>query len=146
MKNTKEPKEKNMGWSNYIIVEDWKMIIETSREVGELEDYIKKSLGKMTSDENDLDVSISDLKVSEMTIKDLCALASAYENASSIASMDTDKLFLYWLEGKEIEYQIKSEFNLDLKKYKEDGYKIIRRWKSDEHNGDDNNQEISRGE
>jgi hypothetical protein len=135
-----------MGWSNYIIVEDWKMIIETTREVGELEYYIKKSLDRMISDDTDVDVSISDLKVGEITIKDLCALASAYENASSIACTDPDKFFLYWLEGKDIEYQIKSEFNLDLKKYKEDGYKIIRRWESDEHNDDDNNQEISKGE
>lgn len=127
-----------MGWSNYIIIEDWKMIIETNREVNELETYIKESLDKMIGDDTDIDVSISDLKVSNMTIKDLCALASAYENASSIACMEADKLFLYWLESKDIEYQIKSEFNLDLKKYKEDGYKIIRRWKSDnDDNGDD---------
>lgn len=30
-----------MGWSNYIIISDWKMIVETNREVDELEDYIK---------------------------------------------------------------------------------------------------------
>lgn len=139
-----------MGWSNYIIIEDWKMIIETNREVNELEAYIKESLGNMISDDTDIDVSISDLKVSNMTIKDLCTLASAYENASSLACMEADKLFLYWLESKDIEYQIKSEFNLDLKKYKEDGYKIIGRWKSDNDNDYDGNkcddQEISKEE
>lgn len=123
-----------MGWSNYIIIEDWKMIIETNREVNELEDYIKKSLDKMISDDTDVDISISDLKVSDITISHLCALASAYENASSLACIDTDKLFIYWLEGKGIEYDIKSEFNIDLKKYKESGYKIIRIWKSDNNN------------
>jgi hypothetical protein len=132
-----------MGWSNYIIIEDWKMIIETNREVGELENYIKESLDKMISSDTDIDVSISDLKVSDITIKDLCTMASAYENASSLASMEADKLFLYWLESRDIEYEIKSEFNLDLNQYKENGYKIIRRWKSDNINNDnkENNKE-----
>lgn len=129
-----------MGWSNYIIIEEWKMIIETSREVDELETYIKESLDKMTSDDTDIDVNTSDLKVSEITINHLCTLVSAYDNASSLARMETDKLFLYWLESKGIEYQIKSEFNIDLKKYKENGYKIIRRWKSDDDNDDEYNK------
>jgi hypothetical protein len=132
-----------MGWSNYIIIKDWKMIIETSRYVDSLEDYIGESLDKMVNNGTE-DVNISDLKVSDITINDLCVLASAYENASSLAYMETDKLFLYWLESKKIEYKIKSEIGLDLKKYKEDGYKIINRWKSDNDNGD--NQEISKEE
>lgn len=132
-----------MGWSNYIIVEDWKMIIEISREIDNLEDYITESIDKMVNSDAE-DVNISDLKVSDITVKDLCVLASAYDNASSLAYMETDKLFLYWLETKDIGYEIKSEYGLDLKKYKEDGYKIIRRWKSD--NDKDGNQEIGKEE
>lgn len=136
-----------MGWSNYIIIEDWKMIIETNREVGELEAYIKESLNKMIGNDTDIDVSISDLKVSDITINHLCTLTSAYKNASSLACMEADKLFLYWLESKEIEYEIKSEFNLDLNQYKENGYKIIRRWKSDNNDGNKyDDQEISKEE
>lgn len=130
-----------MGWSNYIIIEDWKMIIETSRAVDELEDYIKESLDKMIHD-IDIDVCISDLKVSDITVKDLCILATAYENASSLACMEVDKLFLYWLDSKRIKYDIKSEFNVDLDQYKEKGYRTIRRWKSDNdsnNGGDDDN-------
>lgn len=77
------------------------------------------------------DIDISSLKVSDITIKDLCTLASAYENSSSLAFMEVDKLFLYWLKNRDIKYEIKSEFGIDLKKYKEDGYKLIRRWKYD---------------
>lgn len=126
-----------MGWSNYIIIKDWKMIIETNREVDELEDYIKESLDKMIDDNTYVDISTSDLKVSDITVKDLCTMASAYESASSLTCMNSDKLFLYWLESRDIEYEIKSEYNLDLKKYKEDGYKIVSRWKSDNDNDDD---------
>ena len=128
-----------MGWSNYIIIEKWKMIIETNREVGELEDYIKESLDKIIRDDKDIDINILDLKVSDITIKDLCALAFAYENTSALSYMEIDKLFLYWLESKSIEYDVKSEFNIDLNLYKENGYKIIRKWKSD--NNDDNDKE-----
>ena len=137
---TNESKEKNMGWSNYIIIEDWKMIIETSREADELEDYIKESLDKMISN-TDIDISTSDLKVSDMTIKDLCTLASACENASTLSCMELDKLLLYWLESKDITYEIESEFNIVLEGYKEKGYKIIKRWKSDnDNNGGNNNK------
>lgn len=119
-----------MGWSNYIIVEDWKIIIETYRGVDSLEDYIKESLDKMINNDTE-DIDISNLKVSDMTVKELCTLASAYDNASSLAFMEVDKLLLYWLKNKGIEYEIKPEFGFDFKKYEEDGYKMIRRWKSD---------------
>lgn len=121
-----------MGWSNFIIIEDWKILIESSREVGELEDYIKESLDKIISDTTDIDISISDLKVSDITLKDLCVLASAYENVSALAYMNVDKLLIYWLECREIEYDIKSEYNLDIEEYKEKGYNIIRRWSSED--------------
>ena len=127
-----------MGWSNYIIIEDWKMMIETNRAVNELEDYIKQSLDKMIENDTDIDVCISDLKFSDITVKDLCILATVYENASSFAHMEIDKLFLYWLESKDIKYGIQSEFNVDIKQYIEKGYKIIRTWKSDNENGNDN--------
>lgn len=116
-----------MGWSNYIIIESWKTVIETNREVDELEDYIKESLDKMISDEGDLDVSTSDLKVSDITIKDLCILASAYENTSSLSCMNSDKFLLYWLESRNVNYEIKSEYNINIEEFKEKGYNIIRR-------------------
>lgn len=126
-----------MGWSNYIIIEDWKMIIETNREVDNLEDYIKESLDKMINNEEE-NVDISNLKVSDITIKDLCTLASAYDNASSLAFIAVDKLFLFWLEGKGIKYEIKQEHGFDFKKYEEGGYKFIRKWNygnDDEYSG-----------
>lgn len=126
-----------MGWSNFIIVEDWKMIIETSKEVYELDDYIKESLDKMIDCSIDTDISTSDLKVNDITVKDLCVMAFAYDNASALACIDTDKLFLYWLKSRDITYETKSEFSIDLKEYKKNGYKIIRRWDSDDDNDDD---------
>lgn len=115
-----------MGWSNFIIIPKWKMTIETNRSVGELEDYIKKAIDKMIDDDTNIDIDTSDLKVSNITVKDLCIMASAYENAISLYGIDIDKFLLYWLESKDIEYEIKSEYNIDLKEYKDKGYNIIR--------------------
>lgn len=113
-----------MGWSNFIIIEKWKMAIETNRSVNELEDYIKDAIDKMTDTE--IDIDISDLKVSDITVKDLCALVSAYDNASTLYQLDSDKLFLYWLESRNIEYEIKSEHQINIEQYKENGYDVIR--------------------
>ena len=115
-----------MGWSNYIIIPSWKIIIETNRNVQDIEDYIKEAIDKMIDYCIDIGVDNSDLKVSDITVKDLCALASAYDNASALSQLDVDKIFLYWLERKNIEYEIKSEYNVDIKQYEENGYNIIR--------------------
>lgn len=116
----------NMGWSNYIIIQNWKIIIETNRSVEDIEDYIKEAIDKMTGYSVDIGVDTSDLKVSDITIKDLCALASAYDSASALSQLDIDKIFLYWLESRDIEYEIKSEYNIDIKQYEENGYNVIR--------------------
>ena len=126
IKDTKESKEKNMGWSNFIIIEKWKMIIEANRSVNELEHYIKDAIDKMIDNDTEIDIDISDLKVSDITVKDLCILASAYDNASAIYQLDSDKLFLYWLESRNIEYEIKSEHQINITQYEENGYNVIR--------------------
>lgn len=130
-----------MGWSNYIIISEWKMMIETSRNVNELEDYIANSLDYIVDEDNiGDDVDMANVKLSELTLGNLAILLNSHTNMSAIVCTEPDKLFLYWLEGKDIKYEIKSEYNIDLKKYKEDGYKIISRWKSDNDKDDENDE------
>lgn len=116
-----------MGWSNYIIIDQWKMLIETNRSVQDLEDYIKERLDKIIDGDIDVDISTSDLKVSEITIKDLCVMAMALENTTALNGLEIDKLFLYWLERKNIEYKINSEYAIQIDEYKNKGYNIITR-------------------
>jgi len=101
------------------------MLIEVNRSVGEIEEYITNALNSII-DNGDIDIDTSDLKVSDITVKDLCILANAYENASTLSQLEIDKLLLYWLDRRNIGYEIKSEHNVDTKKYKEDGYNIVR--------------------
>lgn len=114
-----------MGWTNFVIVKDWKMIIETHREVGELEDYIKDALEYIINCDTNID-SMSELKVSDITIKELCAMSSSYERAGDLYDIDIDKLFLFWLERRNIKYDIMQGFKIDIKEYEENGYQVIR--------------------
>ena len=122
-----------MGWNNFIIIEKWKMMIEMNRNVDELQDYIKDAIDKIIRHDTDIDISMSDLKVSDITIKDLCTMALACDNTNTLYGLDIDKFLLYWLESRNIEYNIKSEYNVDLKEYKDKGYNIIRTWSSDDN-------------
>ena len=140
-----DTKEQNMGWTNFIIIPDWKLVIEAHRSVENLEDYIKEALDKLINNNVDIDIDLSDLKVNDITVKDLCGLASAHDNASSLYGLDTDKLFLYWLESKDIEYEIKSEFNIKLEEYTNNGYKIIRIWNSDDQDNKHENNKQEEG-
>jgi hypothetical protein len=133
-KNMNKEGEKNLGWTNFIIIKKWKMIIETHRGVEDLEDYIKEALEKIICSDADIDIDISDLKISDLTIKDLCILASAYDNTTSLYGMEIDKLFLYWLESRNVEYDIKSEYNINIEEYENNGYNIVRIWNSNSEN------------
>lgn len=130
-----------MGWSNYIIIDKWKMIIETNREVDELEDYIEHAIDNIIDNDIDVDVDTSDLKINSMTVKDLCIMAFLYENASALCGLHIDKLLLYWLKHKNIDYDTKSEYNIDVGQYKDKGYKIISIWGPDDDNDQDNNNQ-----
>jgi hypothetical protein len=35
-----------MGWSNYIVIPKWRLLIEISRDVDELADYEKTAMGE----------------------------------------------------------------------------------------------------
>lgn len=117
-----------MGWSNYIIISEWKMIIETSRNVDELEDYIANSLDYIVDEDNiGDDVDMANVKLSELTLGNLAILLNSHTNMSALVCTELDKLFLYWLEGKDIKYEIKSEYSINIEEFKEKGYNIVRK-------------------
>ena len=116
---------KNMGWSNYIIIPDMKLAIQTTRYVEELEDYIKKALEDAIDEEPDELAEMDNVKITDVTLRDLKALYTAHERMRSIAEFEYDKLLLFWLENRDIRYEIKSEYQVDIDEYKNDGYNII---------------------
>lgn len=128
-----------MGWTNFIIIPKLKLVIEISRHINELDDYQKKAIDYLIDEERyeDGDEYIENKNIKNISIKDLTRLFNTYEQANSIAGMEPDKLFLYWLKNKNIDYEIKSEFevreNKELEKLKADGYKILRMFGDEEN-------------
>lgn len=122
-----------MGWSNYIIIDDFKLIVEISRDVDNIANYEVNALTKLIDayqDDNivtDNDIDMQDIKISDMTIGNLTTLYIIYKNANDICEMQIDKFLLYWLKHRKINYNIKSEYNIDIQGYIDEGYNILSR-------------------
>lgn len=124
-----------MGWSNYIIIQKLKWLIEISRNVEDLAEYEETAI-KIAIDEDNLDnssidedriVDMGDVEINKITIRDLAELYKRYDIIQSLSGMDDDKLLLFWLKNREIEFDIKSEFNIKLDDFEKEGYLILRR-------------------
>lgn len=117
-----------MGWSNYIIISDWKFAIETSRNVNELENYIENALDYIVDEDNiGDDADMSNVKLNELTLGNLTILLNSHTNMSALVCTEPDKMFLYWLKCRNVNYEILSEYNVNIEELKEKGYNIIRR-------------------
>ena len=125
-----------MGWSNYIVIPRWKLLIEVSRDVNDLADYEKAAIDEIIgSDSLDFDthfdgedvVEMGNVPISEITIRDLAELYKRHDIVQSLAGMDYNKLFLYWLKSRGIDFGVKSEYTIDIKEYVKDGYTRIER-------------------
>lgn len=125
-----------MGWSNYIIIPKFKLLVEVPREINDIEDYEEIAIEKAIDEDNidndtyldgDNIVDIGDVPIDKITIKNLVALHKRYEIVQSISGLDYNKLLLFWLKNRGIEFQIKSENNMDFIEYNREGYLRITR-------------------
>ena len=114
-----------MGWSNYIIIPEFKLAIEVSRYMADIEEYEKNALYKITEEDEMEDVE--NVKVRNITVKDLTTLYNAHKIVSSLTGFEIDKLLLFWLQNRGIEYEIKSEFDVTTDQLKDEGYNVIYR-------------------
>jgi hypothetical protein len=125
-----------MGWSNYIVIPTLKLLIEVSRDISDIEDYEDVAIEKAI-DEEDIDcethvdgenvVDMGNVPVGQITIKDLTELYKRYEIVQSLSGMDYNKLLLYWLKVRCIEFSVKSEYDDDVKECIREGYTKIER-------------------
>ncbi len=114
-----------MGWSNYIIIPEFKLAIEVSRYVEDIEEYEKEALYEITEEKEVEDVE--NVKVRDITVKNLTTLYNAHKIVSSLTGFEIDKLLLFWLQKRGIEYKIKSEFEATADQLRDEGYTVIRR-------------------
>lgn len=125
-----------MGWSNYIIIKKWKILIEVSREIDGIEDYenvaIEKAISENSADERthmegENIIDMGDVAINKITIRDISELYKAYDIVQSLSGMYNDKLFLFWLKNRGIDFLIESEHNINFDEYEKEGYVKIRR-------------------
>ncbi len=114
-----------MGWINFIIIPSFKVAIETSRNINEIYDHEIKALDYLTDEERYDDDDMSDVKLSNLTIKMLSKLVMSYEQSINLAGFESDKFLLYWLTTRNISFDIKSEYNVKRDELREQGYNII---------------------
>ena len=121
-----------MGWSNYIIIDSLKIVVETNREVGDIEMYREEALDKIINTEedtyiNDKILDIENVKISELSIGHISILHDAFNDISSIYGMHIDKFLLFWLKKKGIKFEVESENSINIQEYKDNGYIVLRR-------------------
>ena len=115
-----------MGWSNYIVIPKLKLLIEVSRFT-KCESYEIQALNKLFDDSID-ELDTDDMKVADLTLKDLVILTTNHNTLSNINTIDSsDVLFLYWLYSKNIDYEIENETIVDFERYEKDGYTVLKR-------------------
>ncbi len=114
-----------MGWSNFIIIPSLNIAIEVSRDLHDLEDYEEKAFDYLTSEEFDKGIDIENRKIKDLTVRDLTTLFTAYDNTNSLKGLDYNKLLVVWLKSRGIDYEIKSEYDIDKENLEKEGYKII---------------------
>ncbi len=125
-----------MGWSNCIIIPKWKLLIEVSRDVNDIADYEETAINKAI-DEDNIDyethfdeeniVDMGDVPINKITIKDLVELYKRFDIVQSLCGMDYNKLLLYWLKNRGIEFRIESEYNINVEELTKEGYIKIER-------------------
>ena len=104
-----------------IIVPDLKLIIETDTD--HIEHYEEEALTKLIQNTDSEDIELDSTKINNFTVTEICSLASAYNIVSNLNGIEIDKLFLYWLDNKNIEYTI--DYDIDVGEYEKEGYCLI---------------------
>ena len=70
-------------------------------------------------------IDIENRTIMNLTVHDLTILFTAYDSTNSLKGLDYNKLLLVWLKSRGIDYEVKSEYDIDKEKLEKEGYKII---------------------
>ena len=116
-----------MGWSNFCIIPKLTLIIEVSRRDGQhLSLYMEEALDKLFEDTNDLEEDPSQKPIQDLTVEDYAILDKAYNIYSNLYGMGYSQLLFYWLESRNMFFEVVSEHEINLSEYDEKGFTIMR--------------------
>jgi len=121
-----------IGWANYIIVDDWKMKFEISRYVN-IDDieYIYELIDKIQNSVEELPMEAFEEKYREITLQSMAEYISIAKSTSSLFGMVdcylNEFIFMRFLKSRNIPFRVISEFDLDKEDEPANDYKTIER-------------------
>lgn len=109
---------------SYLVIENMKLVVEIA-DIEDMETFEKDALDNMVSEKNadEFDINIDETEVSELTFGEAVVLYKAHDMIKTLLGINVDKMLLYWLSNRNIEYSIESD--IDVSAYQRDGYVIL---------------------
>lgn len=111
---------------SYLVIENMKLVVEIA-EIEDLEAFEKSALDEMVKEKNvdEFDVDIDETLVTDLSFKEATVLYKSLDLIKTLLGMSPDKMLLYWLTNRDIEYEVESD--IDVSKYQRDGFVILER-------------------
>jgi len=121
-----------IGWCQYIIVDDWKMKFVISRNLhADDVEYICELIDKIKNSVEELPIEAFEEKYRDITLQSMADYISIAKDTSSLFSMVdwylNDYIFMRFLKDRNIPYRVVSEFELDKEDEPARDYKTIER-------------------
>jgi hypothetical protein len=109
---------------SYLVIENMKLVVEIA-DIEDIVTFEKKALDEMVSEKNidEFDIDIDDTEVSDLTFRETVVLYKAHDMIKTLFGIKADKMLLYWLKNRDIEYSIESD--VDVSGFQRDGYVIL---------------------
>jgi hypothetical protein len=109
---------------SYLVIENMKLVVGIA-DTEDIEPFEKNALDEIVSEKNtdEFDIDIDEVEVSDLTFKEVVVLYKAHDTIKTLLGIDADKMLLYWLKNRDIEYSIESD--IDLSKFQRDGYIVL---------------------
>ncbi len=109
---------------SYLVIENMKLVVEIV-DIEDIEPFEKKTLDDMVSEKNmdEFDIDIDETKVSDLTFGEAVVLYKAHDMIKTLLGINADKMLIYWLKNRDIEYSIESD--IDASGYQREGYVIL---------------------
>lgn len=110
---------------SYIVIHSSKLVIDVNKDVDYLEEDEEYALDEIIDSTPDsIEGGVAGTKIVDLTIRDIRTLFTTYDIVCKIVGLDVDKLLIYWMTAKNIDFEI--EDSIDIEEFKRNGYNIIR--------------------
>lgn len=109
----------------YLVIENMKLVVEIE-DIEDIETFEKDALDEVVDGKNadEFDINIDDTEISQLSFKEATILYKAHDVLKTILGINVDKMLLYWLKNRDIEYSIESD--IDVSRFQRDGYVILK--------------------